>query len=107
MNIFAIEDFMIKNKCSLVYIQSPRWKDEKIVSISRTGLDHLQYISIDCSTDEGVIDNTFDEIEVGNCIGRFLNSEEAALYDDFEIVPYKNGVAKFKEYKEIFEEKWR
>lgn len=108
MNLIAIEDFMNENNLSSVYIQSPRWNDEKIVFLSKTGNRYLPYTSVDSSTDEGVISNCNirDEFEFGNRLGRFLNSTEAAIYDDFEIVPYKEGLEKFRKYKSIFEEKW-
>lgn len=106
MNLIAIEDFMSENKLSSVYIQSPRWNDEKIVFLSKPGIYRLPYISTEVSVDEGVISNTRDEIEFGNRLGRFLNSTEAAIYDDFEIVPHKEGLEKFRKYKSIFEEKW-
>ena len=106
MNLIEIKDFMIDNKLSHVYIQSPRWNDEKIISISKTGTEYSPYISVDSSTDEGVIGNTFDEDDFENRLGRFLNSTEAAIYDDFEIIPHKEGLEKFKKYREIFEEKW-
>ena len=106
MNLIAIEDFINKNQLSHVYIQSPRWNDEKIVSLSKTGNSDLPYISVDSSVDEGVIGNTCDEIETGNRLGRFLNSEEAVLYDDYEIVPHKEGLEKFKKDKDICEEKY-
>lgn len=99
MNIIEIEDFMTENQLSQVYIQSPRWNDEKIVSLSKIRAEYAPYISIDSSTDEGIIGNIFD-------MGRFLNSTEAAIYDDFEIVPHKEGLEKFKKYREIFEEKY-
>lgn len=105
MNLIAIEDFMTKNQLSHVYIQSPRWNNEKIVFLSKTGLSYLPYTSIDSSIDEGVVSN-YDEIESGNRIGRFLSSIEATIYDDFEIVPHKEGLEKFRKYKSIFEEKW-
>ena len=106
MNIIEIEDFMTENQLSQVYIQSSRWNDEKIVSLSKMRAEYAPYISIDSSTDEGVIGNVFDEVDFGNRMGRFLNSTEAAIYDDFEIVPHKEGKEKFKKYREIVEEKW-
>ena len=106
MNIIEIKDFMAENQLSHVYIQSPRWNDEKIVSISKTGNTYAPYISVESSTDEGVIGNSFDEDDFGNRLGRFLNSTEAAIYDDFEIVPHIDGLEKYRKYREIFEEKW-
>ena len=106
MNIIEIKDFMTENQLSHVYIQSPRWNDEKIVSLSKTGTEYAPYISVDSSTDEGVIGNTFDKDDFENRLGRFLNSTEAAIHDDVEIVPHKEGLEKFKKYREIFEEKW-
>ena len=39
MNIIEIKDFMVENQLSHVYIQSPRWNNEKIVSLSKTGTE--------------------------------------------------------------------
>ncbi len=106
MTLMEIQNYMVENEVNHVYIQSPRWNDEKVVGLSFTGVEELPYISVDSSVDEGVIGNTSDETEFGNRMGKFLNSEEAILYDDFVILSDDDGILKFKKYREIFEAKY-
>lgn len=106
MTLMEIQNYMVENEVNHVYIQSPRWNDEKVVGLSFTGIEELPYISVDSSVDEGVTGNTSDEAEYGNRMGKFLNSEEAILYDDFEILSDDDGILKFKKYRDIFEAKY-
>lgn len=106
MNLIQLRDYITNDCGGAGYIYSPRWKD-RVVNLINTHCDWLPFISIDYSADEGLIGNTSTEIEYGNRFGKFLNSEEAVLYDDFEVLPYNEGLEKALSFKKTFEKKWR
>ena len=104
MNLFQLQDLAKENKA--IYLTRKEWNGEKVVCLMFTNMEHQPFLSVESSSDEGVIGNTFDECDFGNRLGRFLNSTEATLYDDFEVLDYVDGVNLFKELDQEYQSKF-
>ena len=104
MNLLQLQNLAKENRA--IYFTRKEWNNEKVVCLMFTDLQHQSFLSVESSSDEGVIGNTFDECDFGNRAGRFLNSIEAILYDDFEVLDYEDGFNLFKELDQEYQSKF-
>jgi len=78
--------------------------DDRIVLIHRSNAKEAFYLSTENTTDEGIIGNV--DCESGDKHGRFLNSDEAILYDDYYIESNEAGKSLWLEINKIYFDKF-